>query len=266
MLRQVAEDVLVHESVWCQSNAVIVEGKDDLLLVDAGIHQSELLDIAKDVAELGRTVVMGFSTHPHWDHMLWHPALGTPPRFGTATAAASARQRLSGDIHAIAKAVGIPEEVPLELLGEIAGLREDATSIPWDGPRIRILEHAAHAAGHAALLIEVSRVLIAGDMLSDRFIPMLDLMAAADPIGDYLAALHLFESVAAEVDVVIPGHGTVGDADAFLARIAADRAYVEALRDGTPVSDPRIDAPAPGWEWVSDVHEGQLTRLAARGA
>ena len=29
--------------------------------------------------ELGQPVVAGFSTHPHWDHLLWHASLGTAP-------------------------------------------------------------------------------------------------------------------------------------------------------------------------------------------
>ena len=125
----------------------------------------------------------------------------------------------------------IAGEVPLDLLGLITGLPAGTTQIPWDGPKVRIIEHQAHAPGHAALLIEERRVLVAGDMLSDVLIPMLDLNAA-DPIEDYLAALRLLEGVADDVDVFIPGHGSVGGADQLRARIDQDRAYVQALRDG----------------------------------
>jgi glyoxylase-like metal-dependent hydrolase (beta-lactamase superfamily II) len=115
-----------------------------------------------------------------------------------------------------------------------------------------------------ALLIEERGVLIAGDMLSDVLIPMLDLNAA-DPIEDYLAALRLLEGVAGDVDVVIPGHGSIGGADQVPARIAQDRAYVHALRDTHVLSDPRIGPSAKdGWDWVAGVHEGQLQRLAQR--
>jgi hypothetical protein len=47
MLRQVADGVLVHQS------------------------------------ERGQPVVAGFSTHPHWDHLLWHPG---EPRVGPSAA------------------------------------------------------------------------------------------------------------------------------------------------------------------------------------
>jgi glyoxylase-like metal-dependent hydrolase (beta-lactamase superfamily II) len=94
---------------------------------------------------------------------------------------------------------------------------------------------------------------------------MLDLDGTADPIDDYLTALRLLEEVAGDVDVVVPGHGSVGAADQVQARIEQDRAYVLALREGRVPSDPRIGPSAkPGWEWVSDMHDGQAQRLAAR--
>jgi glyoxylase-like metal-dependent hydrolase (beta-lactamase superfamily II) len=264
MLRPVAQGVWVHESEFIQSNAVVVQGEAGVLLIDAGITGDEMVAIADDLRKLGQPVVAGFSTHPHWDHLLWHAGLGAAPRYGTARCAATVRDRLSGGVDAVAKAAGIPEQVPLDLLGLITGLPAETAQIPWDGPGVRIIEHQAHAPGHAALLIEERGVLVAGDMLSDVLIPMLDLNAA-DPIEDYLAALRLLEGVASDVDVFVPGHGSVGGADEVHARIDRDRAYLHSLRDGRVPSDPRVGPSAkPGWEWVSDVHEGQLQRLAQR--
>ena len=42
MLRQVAEGVLIHESEFCQSNAVVVHGRAGVLLIDPGVLDSEL--------------------------------------------------------------------------------------------------------------------------------------------------------------------------------------------------------------------------------
>ena len=109
-------------------------------------------------------------------------------------------------------AEGLPPEVageiPLDLFGLITGLPAETAQIPWDGPQVRIIEHPAHAQGHAALLIEERGVLVAGDMLSDILIPFPDL-DAANPIEDYLVGLRLLEDVADGVDVLIPGHGSV---------------------------------------------------------
>ncbi|GAA1813039.1 MBL fold metallo-hydrolase [Agromyces neolithicus] len=266
MLKQVAEGVLVHESECIQSNAIVVEGNAGVLLIDPGITRDEMSTISDDLRESGTPVVAGFSTHPDWDHVLWHPAFGDVPRYGTARCAASLRDLLSNPDWEARVAVGLPpefaEEIPMDLLGLITGLPAETTRVPWDGPEVRIIEHRGHAPGHAALLIEGSGVLVAGDMLSDVLIPMLD-PGAANPIDDYLAALRLFERVAGDVDVVVPGHGSVGRGDQVHARIDQDRAYVHALRDGTDPSDPRIGPSAkPGWEWVSDVHTWQLQRLA----
>ncbi|RSM65386.1 MBL fold metallo-hydrolase [Actinoplanes sp. ATCC 53533] len=264
MLRQVAEGVLVHESAFCQSNGVVVRGRDGVLLIDAGVHGDEMACLANDLSGSGQTVVAGFSTHPHWDHLLWHAGLGAAPRYGTARCAATARDRLSGGVDAVAKAAGIPAQVPLDLLGHITGLPAGTARIPWDGPQVRIVEHQAHAPGHAALVIEERGVLVAGDMLSDVLVPMLDLNAD-DPIEDYLAALGLIEGVAGDVEVLIPGHGSVGGADRIPARIEQDRAYVHALRAGQVPADPRIGPSAKdGWDWVAGVHNGQLQRLAHR--
>jgi glyoxylase-like metal-dependent hydrolase (beta-lactamase superfamily II) len=270
MLKQVAEGVLIHQSELLQNNAVVVQGRAGVLLIDPGITGDEMACLANDLRELGQPVVAGFSTHPDWDHVLWHAELGEAPRYGTARCAASMRDLLSNADWKARVAEELPpeiaEEMPLDLFGLITGLPAETAQIPWDGPRVRIIEHRAHAAGHAALLIEERRSLVAGDMLSDVLIPMLDL-SAADPIEDYLAALRLLEGVADDVDVFIPGHGSVGGADQLRARIELDRAYVQALRDNQVVSDPRIGPSAKkGWEWVSDVHAGQLQQLAKRRA
>jgi len=268
VLRQVAEGVLVHESEFIESNAVVVQGPAGVLLIDPGMTGSEMVAIADGLRDLDQPVVAGFATHPHWDHLLWHVRLGEAPRYGTAQCAAASGAFLANPQWKDDVAEELPPEVagevPLDLLGLIAGLPADSARIPWDGAEVRILEHQAHAPGHAALLIDERRVLVAGDMLSDVLIPMLDL-EAAEPIEDYLAALRLLETVADDVDVVIPGHGSVGGPGAARARIDQDRAYVEALRaDGAP-DDPRIGPSAKdGWDWVADVHEGQRRRLAER--
>ncbi len=265
MLTQVADGVLVHESDFIQSNAIVVQGPTGVLLIDPGISRDEMEDLVEDLRELGQSVVAGFATHPDWDHALWHPAFGNVPRYGTARCAASLADLMSTVDWKDRMADVMPTdagEIPLDLFGLITGLPDGTDRIPWDGPDIRIMEHRAHASGHAALLIEERGVLVAGDMLSDILMPFLDL-DAADPIDDYLAALRLFDGVADDVEVVIPGHGSVGDARQLRARIELDRSYVEALRDGGVPDDPRVGPAAP-LEWLPDVHDWQVKRLTDR--
>ena len=268
MLRLVADGVLIHRSELLQNNGVVVQGRAGVLLIDPGITGDEMVCLANDLRELGQPVATGFSTHPDWDHVLWHGELGEAPRYGTARCAAFMRDLLSNTDWKARVAEGLPpeiaEEIPLDLFGLITGLPAKTVQIPWDGPEVRIIEHPAHAPGHAALFIEERGVLVAGDMLSDVLIPMLDdLRSTHDPIEDYLVGLRLLEGVADDVDVLVPGHGSACGADQLHARIDLDRAYVHALRDGHAPDDPRIGPSAkPGWEWVSDVHEGQLQQLA----
>jgi glyoxylase-like metal-dependent hydrolase (beta-lactamase superfamily II) len=266
MLKAIAEGVWVHESEFLQSQCTIVQGQSGLLLVDPGITGKDLNDLAEDLRELGRPVVAGFSTHPDWDHVLWHESFGEAPRYGTARCAASMRVLLAPADWKKHLTDWLPPEhvddIPMELFGLLTGLPEGTTQLPWDGPTVRVLEHRAHAVGHAALLIEDRGVLVAGDMLSDILVPFLD-TEAETPIDDYLAALRLFEGVADGVDTVIPGHGSVGRVDTvdrLRDRIDLDRAYVEALREGRRPDDPRIGPSAP-LDWLADVHEWQAQQL-----
>ena len=269
MLTQVAQGVLVHQSELLQNNTVVVQGESGVLLIDAGLTGSEMTCLANDLRESGQAVVAGFSTHPDWDHVLWHAQLGDAPRYGTARCAAAMRELRSQADWTSRVVEGLPPEVaddiPLEGFGLITGLPAGTVEIPWDGPRVKIIEQPAHSPGHAALLIEECRVLVAGDMLSDVFIPMLDdFNGANDPIGEYLVGLQMLEE-GADVDVVIPGHGSVGRAGQVRDRIELDRRYIEALRDGREPDDPRIGASAaPGWEWVTDIHVGQVHSLHGR--
>jgi glyoxylase-like metal-dependent hydrolase (beta-lactamase superfamily II) len=58
---QVAEGVLIHESEFIQSNAVVVHGRAGVLLIDPGITGSEMAALVDDVRELGQPVVAGWS-------------------------------------------------------------------------------------------------------------------------------------------------------------------------------------------------------------
>jgi glyoxylase-like metal-dependent hydrolase (beta-lactamase superfamily II) len=266
VLSLVAEGVLVHQSELLQNNTTVVQGRAGVLLIDPGITGDELACLASDLREMGQPVVAGFATHPDWDHVLWHAGFGEAPRYGTAGCAASMRELLANVDWKAQVAEALPPEiagdVPLDLFGLITGLSTDVAELPWDGPRVRIIEHPAHAQGHAALWIEERGVLVAGDMLSDILIPFPDL-EAAHPIEDYLVGLGMLERVADDIAVLVPGHGSVGGADQVRARIELDRAYIHALRDGRVPQDPRI-APSAGFgrEWLPGVADWQRQQLS----
>ena len=223
MLNQVADGVWVRQSDWVWTNSIAVRAEDGLIVIDPGIHGFELKQLADDVDRLGIPVVAGFSTHPHWDHLLWHPRFGDVTRYATpagAHAATEARER--AQTMAAESASGIA----LELIALVTPLPAEGGPVPGE-----IIEHQAHAIGHAALLLADRGVLLAGDMLSDVLIPLLD-ARRPDQVGAYEKALDRLGETARHVDVLVPGHGAVAEGPEVAARLAADHAYIGAARRG----------------------------------
>ena len=244
MLNEVADGVWVRQSAWVWSNAIAVRGEDGLILVDPGIDGSELDQLADDLDGLGIPVVAGFSTHLHWDHLLWHARFGDVPRYAmpaSAEAAPGVRER--GQAMAAESASGIP----LELLGLVTPLPPDGGPVPGE-----VVAHEAHAIGHAALLLADRGVLLAGDMLSDMLIPLLDPRRPGQ-VSAYETALDRLGKAATHVDVLVPGHGAVAQGPEVAARLAADRAYIDALRRGEEPVDARLSQ-----EWLSGPHRSNL--------
>ena len=244
MLNQVADGVWVRQSEWVWSNATVVRGDEGLILVDPGIAGSDLEQLADDIDELGLPVVAGFSTHLHWDHLLWHSRFGDVPRYATAANAALAAQARE---RAQAMAAESASGIPIELVGLLTPLPADGGPVPGE-----IVEHEAHAIGHAAVLLADRGVLLAGDMLSDVLIPLLD-PRRPDQVGAYETALDRLGEAAGNVDVLVPGHGAVADGPEIAARLAADRAYIDALRRGEDSADARL-----GQDWLSGPHQSNL--------
>lgn len=258
MYEEIASGVLVRQSAFCQSNAIVVVDSGSALLVDPGIDGDELNELADDLDALGVVVALGFSTHPHWDHLFWHGRFGDAPRYLTATGVAVARDRLE---HNQEMALRLAPGAPLLTLDRVTALPPRSTHVPWRSRAIRILEHSAHAPGHAGLFIEDVSVLVAGDMLSDVEIPLFD-PRGVDPPADYTVGLDLLASVSAAT--VIPGHGSVAYGAEVGSRIDADRRYVSALRAGDDPADSRLAGDATyGPDWLPEAHQRNV-RLVGR--
>ena len=72
-------------------------------------------------------------------------------------------------------------------------------------------------------------------------------------MGAYETALDRLGEAAGQVDVLVPGHGAVAEGPKVAARLAADRAYVDALRRGEEPVDARLDQ-----DWLSGPHQSNL--------
>lgn len=248
MLNRVADGVWVRQSEWVWTNSIVVRGDEGLVVVDPGIHGAELEELADDVERLGEPVVAGFSTHPHFDHLLWHERLGEVPRYATAACAQVASEKREQAREGAAEEA---EGVPLDQVALVTPLPADGGPVPGE-----LIEHHAHAVGHAAILLADRGVLLAGDMLSDVLIPLFD-FGQEDQLGAYEEALDLLGEVVDQVDVMIPGHGSVAEGAEVAARLAADRAYIAALRCGAEPDDPRLEQ-----DWLRDgPHQGNLRQV-----
>ncbi len=250
-LNQVADGVWVRQSEWVWTNSTVVRGEDGLILVDPGIHGSELDELADDLDRLGIPVVAGFSTHPDWDHLLWHARFGDVPRYATAAGA-----QVAGETREQEQAGAAEEasDVPLELIGLVTPLPADGGPVPGE-----IIEHRAHAVGHAAVLLADRGVLLAGDMLSDVLLPIFD-SRQDDQVGAYETALDRLDEAARHFNVVVPGHGAVAEGPEVAARLAADHAYIDALRRGEEPVDARLEAA----DWLSGIHRSNLEQARGR--
>jgi hydroxyacylglutathione hydrolase len=257
-LTEVAPGVLVATSSYDQTTSTVVVGSDGgCLLIDPAVTVAELVRLAADLREQGLRPAAGWSTHPHWDHVLWSRELGGVPRYATPAAAAFARAERAELARETQRSAPGHD---FSLLGRLTPL--DTAVIPWDGPQARLIVHDGHAPGHGAVFLPDPGVLVAGDMCSDVEIPLLDL-AAPDPLADYRTGLERLATVSG-VRHVVPGHGHVGDADEFRGRLAADAAYLDALARGRPFGDPRLTDASPGW--LQDTHDEQLRYVRRPGS
>lgn len=250
-LTEVAPGVLVATAVQYTTTSTIITGPDGgCVVVDPAVTVAEVTGLAAALAARGLRPEAAWSTHPHWDHVLWAASLGAVPRYATPAAAATAereRERLTE---------GVAAEAPghdLELVGRLTPLAADV--IPWRGPEIRVLRHDAHEAGHGALFLPGTGVLVAGDMLSDLEIPLLA-WDEPDPAGRYRAGLELLASQ--PVRVLVPGHGHVGDHAEYTNRVRVDAAYLTELERGTAAAGQDIRI---GTSWLRAEHERQFAAL-----
>jgi hydroxyacylglutathione hydrolase len=255
---EVAPGVWVATAEKYTTTTTVVAGADGgCLVVDPAVSVADLDALASWLSSRGMRPAAGWSTHPHWDHVLWSRALGAEvTRYATARAAETAARELPGLVE------GMRDSAPghdLSLFGRLSALAPGhAGQVPWDGPRAIVVAHDAHAPGHGALFLPGTGVLVAGDMCSDIEIPLPD-MDAPDPFGGYRHGLGLLASLTG-VNVVVPGHGHVDDTAEFRRRIAADLAYLDAVQASRDPRDSRLSV-----DWLRAEHDRHRAYVADGG-
>ena len=262
---EVAPGVLVRTSRRMLTTSTLLLDGDRGLLVDPSWEPDELVAIADELDERGVTVTAGFSTHPHHDHLLWHPRFGDAPRWASA-AAVRAVEEHSRELRA-ALGEGCPDEV-LATFAQVQALAGDTVPEPFgrngSEERLEVLVHDGHAPGHAALWAPERGLIVVGDLLSDVELP---LPFWPDDLPAYVAGLDLLAPYVGRATVLVPGHGHPSARP--LERLDADRRYLDDVLSGRVPDDPRLGDPAmrehyehlvrlvageadPAWEPVSD--------------
>lgn len=300
-LHEIADGVHVATAeIWTSLTTVVVAPGGRALVVDPGITVDEIESLAAAIAHHGWRVTAGFSTHPHWDHVLWSRSLGDVPRWASPTAVRAQERSLAEDLVKVEREAPGHDltlfarltPVPVPRVGDPSGAgHPDALHLPWpdgpgratpsgagatpaatpgagDEPVVLVVEHRAHAPGHGALVLPGAGVIVVGDMLSDVEVPLLDL-ESPDPVGEYRAGLDVLEHAVSEhgVHTLVPGHGHVATgSDAIWERFGADRAYLDALESAADDADGPDGSQDPRvtGEWVVGEHRKQLDHL--RGA
>ena len=242
-------------------STVLLDGRGGALVVDPAWDSDELAAIPADLRELGVVAAAGLATHVHYDHVLWHPDLGEVPRWASPWTAQAVVDHRDEVIKPLID--DLPEDL-IEIAARLNSLPDRATLpptylVPWDGPELLCHQHDAHAPAHLAVELVESKVLLAGDMLSDVELPMPD--DDNRTLEPYLAGLDTLAPVVARVELLIPGHGTPTYEP--MARLDADRRYLDAILSGRPLStleDQRLDYPD-----MRELHEANLRRARGEG-
>ncbi len=220
--------VVVVSRIW-QTTCTLVKSGEEAFMVDSPMLPDELELLPTIAAQAEFRVVGCLATHADWDHLLGSYAFPDAP-LGLAESSAArlrdepgAAQRSLRDFdeeHYVERPapLSLPGAQALPVPGRCAVGERELELHPADG----------HTVDGMALWVPWASVLICGDYLSPVEIPWI---SPGGSVGAYLATLARLEPLVEQAAHVVPGHGTVVDADRAAAILREDRAYLEELAE-----------------------------------
>ena len=226
--QQIAERVWVFgdERINLVPNIGVVVGDDAALVVDTGMGRRNGERLLERVRELSDKPLLLTLTHFHPEH-----GWGAQAFKGVATIVYNRAQREEleekfGPFVELFSSFG-PEIA--DLLSDVRLVRPDVVyagdeaELDLGGVTVQLSYHGpAHTRGDQLVLLPSERVLFAGDLVENRFFPILP---DEDAHGsEWIALLERMEAL--EATTVVPGHGEVGQA----ALIGDVREYLEYVR------------------------------------
>ena len=221
--------VRVRQSQAFMMNSGVLLDAKHTLVIDPGVLEAEIEDIARVTKDAGSAETTLFLTHAHWDHVLgapWWPGAASiaHDRFAAELKAGEARtlteaQRVAAEFQSTWTR-GFRAFQPRHA---VSGLHY-TTRGPW---HLVFRDAPGHSDSQLSLHLPDRKLLFAADMLSDVEIPILNRDPATyrktlEPL------LQLAESGA--IETLVPGHGSIArDRDAVLLRVREDLDYLDTL-------------------------------------
>ena len=221
------EDVIAVTSRAFATASVLVRSGGEAFLIDSPVFPDELEILPAIAAQAEFNVVGVLATHADWDHLLGGYSF---PDAALATAETTAARLRNEPGTAQRELREFDDENYVERLGPLSLPTPQMLPVPGHcGIGAEELElHPAdgHTGDGMAILIPWASVLVCGDYLSPVEIPWISESGSASA---YLATLGRLEPLIERADHIVPGHGTVLDAERALAILREDRAYLNAL-------------------------------------
>jgi len=228
---EVGDRAFVRRYPFVDENVGAIIGDDGVLIVDTRSSHRQAARIRTDLDEItSLPVTRVVDTHHHWDHCFGNAIFGAAEVWGHVRCAAAIRE--SG----AATLASLPERYPgmTEEFREVTIVPPDHTfddraTVTWGGRSVELRYLGrGHTDGDTVIVVPRAdgrpgaRVLFAGDLFESGAPPSfddaypLDWPATADRVVELLG------------EVVVPGHGAVGDR-AFASAQAADIRAVASL-------------------------------------
>jgi glyoxylase-like metal-dependent hydrolase (beta-lactamase superfamily II) len=228
---EVGDRVFVRRYAFVDENVGAIVGDDGVLLVDTRSSHRQARQVLADLAEISSLpVTRVVDTHRHWDHCFGNAVFVGAETWGHERCATGIRE--TGALVLASLSERYPEMT--EEFGEVRIVPPDHTfadraTVTWGGRAVE-LRHLGrgHTDGDAVIVVPRAggrpdpEVVFAGDLFENGAPPSfgdaypLDWPATADRVLELMG------------DVIVPGHGAVGDRS-FAAAQAADIRAVASL-------------------------------------
>jgi glyoxylase-like metal-dependent hydrolase (beta-lactamase superfamily II) len=227
-----AFDVFIAEPRALASNAVLIKGRDEAVLVDNCLILSDAEKLVRTIRASGRELTTVLITHAHPDHYFGLAAIREAFPF---TKIYARPQVIDGMCEYRAKIVHWQEmyrgELP-ESLPTPQPLTGD--SLHLEGHEIRFIDLFMVETVHAtAFYLPAQKAFIAGDLV---YAQAQHYMSDVNDPDSWIEALEKVRKIG-PIETLFPGHGPVGGAELLDASIQWMRDYKEVARPGVRFVD-----------------------------